>query len=1105
MSLLASVLLLSTWPLCLVDPAPANPRPACQEADTEGVVTGATLAELEARLQEVRRAREAGDHAGARERVVPAIEGALALDASGRGAPMTNLLRDLGGLAYELGALREAEAAQRAVLRACERTLPEEDPTRQAALVDLGNTLVMLGQATEARALYEAVLVIRERTLPEEHGDIQSMRRNLANTLYMQGDLAGAHALCEAVVAVLERTLEPDDLELQMARGNLAGMRKATGDLAGARALEEAVLEVFERRLPEDHQYVIASRQNLAGTYKALGDLASARRLEERALAALERVVPDDHPHLQALRLNVARTLYLLGDLQGARVLQEAVLATSERTLPANHPEVQAARYQLSITLGDLGDLQSARRLQEAVLAVYETALPEDHPELQWARSGLASTLFHSGEHADARALQQQVLDVLERVLPPDHPDLARIRGNLAMTIALLGDLPAARTLQEQVLAAYDRTLPEDDPARQTALRNLTWTLAVVHARRALAGPSREGSPAEWERCRALVDELVACLVGWTRSATLSGSVREVEERCSSLRDHFDLVLALANGLGVLDSEPELVRQAFLLSEVTRGAGLAATGMMRVTAGSPSAVQARAELREASAALAGASRTGSTSEEYHASRARRERAERTLLAEARRLGTVAALDWTLEQLASALGEGQVAIGMRRAAPVSFTEDGPPPHVDAGPRLVGLYAFVLRGGSGTGEPDVQLVPLGPLHEIDAAVTRWRTSLGGAAGRGGRIGSRSGRDDERSRGEALRQLVWDPLLPAIGEADRVVVALDDVLHLVPLDALPLGEGEERVGDRWRIETRVALWELLQQPRPAQQGGGLVVLGDAAFDRLPADLAEEESSAPEPRVLAAGPAALLRDGPWEAGFPPLAFTLPEARGIAALFEEAHAGQEDAEALALLGHKASRHALEAAAPRARYLHVATHGWFAPKAFSSWSDIATSAGRSEATFPRPASEVVRGMSPMVLCGLALAGANLPEDALGRVPGLITAEELSTLDLSRCELAVLSACDTGVGERRAGQGVASLQKALQMAGARSVVTSLWKVPDEATAELMLEFYRRLWVEGESAADALWGAKRHLRDARHEDGTPRHRVQDWAGWVLTGAP
>jgi CHAT domain-containing protein len=144
-------------------------------------------------------------------------------------------------------------------------------------------------------------------------------------------------------------------------------------------------------------------------------------------------------------------------------------------------------------------------------------------------------------------------------------------------------------------------------------------------------------------------------------------------------------------------------------------------------------------------------------------------------------------------------------------------------------------------------------------------------------------------------------------------------------------------------------------------------------------------------------------------------------------------------------------------------------------------------------------------MSPMLLCGLALAGASLPQGSMGRIPGLVTAEELSTLELTHCDLVVLSACDTNVGERRAGQGVASLQKALQMAGARSVITSLWKVPDEVTKDLMLDFYRRLWVEKKPKWQALWEAKTKIRNAKDESGKPKYTTRDWAAWVLTGDP
>jgi CHAT domain-containing protein len=132
------------------------------------------------------------------------------------------------------------------------------------------------------------------------------------------------------------------------------------------------------------------------------------------------------------------------------------------------------------------------------------------------------------------------------------------------------------------------------------------------------------------------------------------------------------------------------------------------------------------------------------------------------------------------------------------------------------------------------------------------------------------------------------------------------------------------------------------------------------------------------------------------------------------------------------------------------------------------------------------------------LCGLALAGANRGVDSLGHLSGVVTAEEIAGLDLSSCELAVLSACDTDVGIARAGQGVRSLQAALHAAGAGTAITSLWKVDDQSTRQLFEDFYTRIWVKKEPKAQALWKAKSALR----KKGAP---TREWAAWVLSGDP
>lgn len=137
--------------------------------------------------------------------------------------------------------------------------------------------------------------------------------------------------------------------------------------------------------------------------------------------------------------------------------------------------------------------------------------------------------------------------------------------------------------------------------------------------------------------------------------------------------------------------------------------------------------------------------------------------------------------------------------------------------------------------------------------------------------------------------------------------------------------------------------------------------------------------------------------------------------------------------------------------------------------------------------------------------GLILAGFNtwlrgepLPKEA---EDGLLTAEDVSGLDLLATELVVLSACDTGLGEVRVGEGVFGLQRAFTLAGAKALVMSLWKVPDEETQELMLNFYDRiLGVNGEPSpiADALHNAQLDLRK-RYSD------PYFWGAFVCLGAP
>jgi CHAT domain-containing protein len=174
-------------------------------------------------------------------------------------------------------------------------------------------------------------------------------------------------------------------------------------------------------------------------------------------------------------------------------------------------------------------------------------------------------------------------------------------------------------------------------------------------------------------------------------------------------------------------------------------------------------------------------------------------------------------------------------------------------------------------------------------------------------------------------------------------------------------------------------------------------------------------------------------------------------------------------------------------AAQGKRVVHLATHGFFAGDACQS-ALIAQGGGDGEAL----------GMNPMLLSGLALAGAN--DGGMGGGDGIWTAEEIANLSLAGTELVVLSACDTALGTIEAGEGVLGLRRAFSLSGAKTTVMSLWPVDDVATAWLMNSLYEAL--PGTPAPDALRQAQLALLEhnrAEFGEALP----ETWAAFIVSG--
>ena len=357
-------------------------------------------------------------------------------------------------------------------------------------------------------------------------------------------------------------------------------------------------------------------------------------------------------------------------------------------------------------------------------------------------------------------------------------------------------------------------------------------------------------------------------------------------------------------------------------------------------------------------------------------------------------------------------------------------------------------------------------------------------------------------------ALRRLVWDPLSRHLIDRRRIFIVPDGTLNLVPMAALPIGRSAYVLEHAPVIHYLSAERDVVRAlDDHAAAGRGLLALGSPAFDALSRNRSTPaRTHPPNPSTTGGLPSRSSRAASFDCGnlqtarFERLDGALQEVRELASLWKLSVAG--DGEGVrTLVGGEASERAFKQEAVRYRVLHLATHGFFLGGPCSS-----TAPGTRAVAGLATASSVVsreRIDNPLLLSGVALAGANhraaaRPEEE----DGILTAEEVVSMDLAGVEWAVLSACDTGVGEVKAGEGVFGLRRAFQVAGVRTVIMSLWAVDDEATRAWMRALYEGRLKKGLSTPDALREASLVVLRARRARGQSTSPFF-WGGFVAAG--
>jgi CHAT domain-containing protein len=382
----------------------------------------------------------------------------------------------------------------------------------------------------------------------------------------------------------------------------------------------------------------------------------------------------------------------------------------------------------------------------------------------------------------------------------------------------------------------------------------------------------------------------------------------------------------------------------------------------------------------------------------------------------------------------------------------------------------------------------MVDLGEARVIDGMIASFRSFISGEAGNEssrdlGAIPAGSELNRFEGKGRELRRTLFDPLLEALGGRRRLVIAPEGDIARLPLEVLPTDNGK-RLIHRYHTSYVSSGRDVLRFAAPqASCPTEPVVAADPDFDLVVSGVDCQATASTRP-------VRRSRD-------------LDQSRLATPLPASRTEGEQIAD---MLGVKPwlSGAVLEArlkAYHSPRILHLATHGFFLEdqkrEPQREFRDLGAPQVEGElAEMPESQFE-----NPLLRSWLVLAGYNTwckkqkpPPEA---EDGILTAEDVVGLDLTATELVVLSACDTGLGVVRAGEGVFGMRRAFVLAGAKTLVMSLWKVPDEQTQELMVDFYRRV-LGGQPRSSAL-------REAQLALSVKYPNPLYWGAFICQGDP
>lgn len=1020
------------------------------------------------------------------------------------------------GISYmQINRVDEAEAIFRRVLTIREKKLGNDHAKVADALNWLGLAMQKTGRLKESQAVFERALEIRKGKLPETHPDLAVSFNNLG-TLYSQlGRFREAESLLLRCLTIREAHFgksHPEVAEVLIALTAVFAQldRHVDGERAARRSLQ-----IMEHEFGKEHSNTARALAAVARIYQATKRHAQAEPLYRRILEIVEKNRGPNHPEVGVSVGNLAVLLYEMNRYREAEPLFRRALEIAEVAVGKNSLAAATVLHNMGGLYAEIGRHAEAEKVFLRCLQILEAKRGPDDPGLANTMNSLAVVYTSMGQDAKAEAVLRKSIRIREVAFGKEHSALAVNWHNLAHICRRLGRLKEAEAASVRSLQLREAQLGKDHPSVGVFLISLGYLYSDMGqfaqglevAERGLRVLKQQGNLGDYSAAHFLLASLYQATdqpeKAWQHQALGLARKQTIVRDILSFNSEA-VILSLVESLNVLSTTVSMGASAptEALSWTLRFKGIALDTLCRY--------------RRTQNVLTPDDPLTERVSQYRALKERlikatfepgKDKTSQQQLAQWRRQVQEMEADLNRDLAAkqsdlAGNADNVSAVAVQKRLPtgsalVEFLRSPVRDFKTSRWRESHYFAFVLTPGASP----PRLIDLGNADAIDTAVEAVRKEFAEFQEKLSECESpEEARALERERekqfrkvGAALYERLLGPLQEPLGSAALLYLAPDAALNRLPFEALVDGNGKYLVENR-RCAYLSSGRDLLR-PTVAPAKGTVVFAGPDY--KLDAD----QRQAQVEKLLGKKQLVALRSLPGQetrsVGWKALPGAAAEARDIHKTLNDSSYGP----VTSYVGSEALEEILKAM-PAPRVLHLATHGFSLDHQPRPSDDIA-----AEGSGAGWARGRLRQMdNPLLRSGIVLAGANTigGKSATANVEdGWVTAEEIALLNLHGTELIVLSACQTGLGDVKSGEGVFGLRRAFLFAGARTLVTSLFEVPDRDTRDLMMHFYRGM-QSGKGKLTALHTAQRELIRQRRQTEGAAHPFF-WASFVMVGDP